>query len=135
MSKTTTNDNKPSSSNSFSKENLPSDSVSQAYKPGLYRYQELPIEQRKTIFRQRQEALNPCLKESEKSERCLAMYGYDINSCRLQAAIERFRRGNAMAKQDGFPPLEERPIWKKQVSEWLSTGIITMPDELKDDNI
>jgi hypothetical protein len=33
-----------------------------AYKPGSFRYQDLPTDQRKKLFEDRQKELNPCLK-------------------------------------------------------------------------
>ena len=33
-----------------------------SYKPGTFRYQDLPIDQRKKFFEDRQKELNPCLK-------------------------------------------------------------------------
>jgi hypothetical protein len=33
-----------------------------AYKPGTFRYQDLPTDQRKKLFDDRQKELNPCLK-------------------------------------------------------------------------
>lgn len=33
-----------------------------SYKPGTFRYQDLPIDQRKKYFDDRQKELNPCLK-------------------------------------------------------------------------
>ena len=33
-----------------------------SYKPGTFRYQDLPTEKRKQLFEERQRELNPCLK-------------------------------------------------------------------------
>jgi hypothetical protein len=33
-----------------------------SYKPGSFRYQDLPTDQRKKLFEDRQKELNPCLK-------------------------------------------------------------------------
>jgi hypothetical protein len=39
--------------------------VNISYKPGAFRYQDLPTDKRKKLFEERQRELNPCLKVSD----------------------------------------------------------------------
>jgi hypothetical protein len=113
-----------------------------SYKPGTFRYQDLPTDQRKKFFEDRQKELNPCLKESEMASSCLLLAGEDYHQCdaqvenyktckRFWTAVRMFATTHHLLKNDGFPPLSERPIWKKQLHSWIETKKLTVPEEIK----
>ncbi|CAF1259947.1 unnamed protein product [Adineta steineri] len=112
------------------------------YKPGTFRYQDLPPDKRKKLFEDRQRELNPCLKESEIATSCITMHGDDHHKCdmevenyktckRFWTAVRSFATTNHLLKNDGFPPLDQRPIWKKQLQSWVETKKLTIPEEIK----
>ncbi|CAF4763194.1 unnamed protein product, partial [Rotaria socialis] len=97
-----------------------------SYRPGTFRYHDVPPNERRKLFDDRQNELNPCLKESEISNACLMMSGDDYSRCHAQVenyktckrfwtAVRNFATVNHLLRNDGFPPLYERPIWKKQL--------------------
>ncbi|CAF0823776.1 unnamed protein product [Adineta ricciae] len=113
-----------------------------SYKPGVFRYHDLPTKKRKELFDDRQRELNPCLKESEIANACILMNSDDQQQCRAEmenyktckrfwTAVRSFATTNHLLRNDGFPPLSQRPIWKKQLQTWIETNKLTVPDEIK----
>ncbi|CAF0832753.1 unnamed protein product [Rotaria sp. Silwood1] len=113
-----------------------------SYKPGTFRYQDVPTNKRRKLFDDRQNELNPCLKESEIANNCLLLAADDYHKCdaqmenyktckRFWTVVRNFATSNHLMKNDGFPPLSERPIWKKQLQSWIETKKLTIPEELK----
>ncbi|UJR27845.1 hypothetical protein I4U23_009110 [Adineta vaga] len=113
-----------------------------SYKPGTFRYQDLPTDKRRKFFDNRQQELNPCLKESEIASSCILMHSDDQHKCdaevenyktckRFWTAVRSFATTHHLLKNDGFPPLSQRPIWKKQLQSWIETKKLTVPDEIK----
>ncbi|CAF3933716.1 unnamed protein product [Adineta steineri] len=80
--------------------------------------------------------------ESEIATSCVTMHGDDYHKCdmevenyktckRFWTAVRSFATTNHLLKNDGFPPLAQRPIWKKQLQSWVETKKLTIPEEIK----